>query len=71
MKAGDLVRCLFQPTTSRVQHGVCLPMLYTIKGEMGIIIKSRSNGCQRVLFPQFGYEHDVSNSSLEMINEAG
>lgn len=70
MKVGDLVRCLFQPKTSRVQHGVCLPMPHVIKGELGIVLKARSNGSSRVLFPRFGYEHNLSNSALEVINES-
>ncbi len=69
LKVGDLVKCLFQPRSSRVQHGICLPMPHTIKGELGIVVKSRNNGCQRVLFPQFGYEHDLTNSVLEKIND--
>jgi len=69
VKVGDLVKCLFQPRSSKVQHGICLPMVYEIKGELGIIVRSRNNGCQRVLFPQFGYEHDLSNSALENIND--
>ncbi len=70
MKVGDLVKCLFQPKASAVQHGVVLPMEYTIKGELGIILKSRNNGCQRVLFPQLGYEHDITNSELEIVSES-
>ena len=70
MKVGDLARCLFQPTTSRVQHGLAIPMIHIIKGEMGIILKTRSNGCHRVLFPQFGYEHDITSSSLEIVSES-
>lgn len=70
MKAGDLVMCLFQPRSSRVQHGVCIPMEHEIKGELGIILKSRSNGCQRVLFPQFGYEHVITSSALEVVSES-
>ncbi len=68
MKVGDLVKCLFQPTSSRIQHGVAIPMIHAIKGELGIIVKGRDNGCHRVLFPQFGYEHELSASSLEKIN---
>ena len=70
MKVGDLVRCLFQPSSSRVQHGVCLPMTHVIKGELGIILKARNNGSSKVAFPQFGYEHDLSNAVLEVINES-
>ena len=70
MKVGSLVRCLFQPRTSKVQHGICLPMIHTIKGELGIILKVRSNGSSKVLFPQFGYEHNLSNSALEVIDES-
>lgn len=70
MKVGDLVRCLFQPSSSRVQHGVCLPMPRVIKGELGIILKARNNGSSKVAFPQFGYEHDLSNAVLEVIDES-
>ncbi len=69
MKVGDLVRCLFQPSSSRVQHGVCLPMPCVIKGELGIILKARNNGSSKVVFPQFGHEQNLSNAVLEVINE--
>ncbi len=64
------MRCLFQPSSSRVQHGVCLPMPYVIKGELGIILKARNNGSSKVVFPQLGYEHDLSNAVLEVIDES-
>ena len=64
------MRCLFQPSSSRVQHGVCLPMSYVIKGELGIILKARNNGSSKVVFPQLGYEHDLSNAVLEVIDES-
>jgi hypothetical protein len=44
-------------------------MPHVIKGELGIILKARNNGSSKVTFPQFGYEHDLSNSVLEVINE--
>ena len=70
MKVGNLVRCKFQPSTSRVQHGICLPMPYDIKDELGIYIKHRDECSGVVLFPQFGYEHTLAWISLEIINES-
>ncbi len=70
MKVGDLVRCLFQPTTSKVQGGVCVPMKHAIKNELGIIVGVSSFGTPLVLFPRFGYEHPLAHSTLEAINES-
>ena len=68
MKVGDLVRCTFQPTTSYIDKNNCaVPMEYAIKDLMGIVIKIRSNGIHRILFPQFGYEHDISTSGFDVI----
>lgn len=65
MKVGSLVRCNFQPSTSAVQHGICLPMLYTIKNELGIYIEHRGENSGTVLFPQFAYEHVLAWSAIE------
>lgn len=70
MKVGSLVKCLFQPRSSRVQHGVCLPMPHIIKGELGIYARHRDASSGVVLFPQFGYEHVIAWSSLEIISES-
>ena len=68
MKVGDLVRCMWQPRTSGYVEGVgCLPMKYRIKGELGIIVRHRDGASTAVLFPQFGYEHVLANSVLEVI----
>ena len=70
MKVGDLVRCLFQPRSSSVQNGACLPMPHIIKGELGVILKARNNESSRVAFPQLGYAHALSNSVLEVVSES-
>ena len=70
MKVGDLVKCTFQPATSRIENGIAVRMEYKIKGELGIITKVRSNGIHNVLFPRFGYEHELSASGFEVINES-
>jgi len=70
MKVGDLVRCIWQPTTSRVENDCAMPMEHTIKGEFGIIVKQH-NYYHRVLFPKLGYEHDLAYSSFEVISESG
>ena len=67
MKIGDLVKCLWQPRTSKVQHGVCIPMSYRIEGELGIYIKHRGYCSGVVLFPRFGYEHTLSHSALQLV----
>ncbi len=67
MKIGDLVKCVWQPTTSRVVNDRAVPMKHTIKGELGIIVQERRPHYHRVLFPQFGYEHDLSSRALEVI----
>ena len=71
MKVGDLVKCIWQPRVAGVDKKTqcCLPMKYTIKGELGIItcIKGHRGF---VLFPRFGYTHPLSHSALEVLNEA-
>ena len=69
MKIGDLVKCLFQPRTSKVQNGVCIPMKHAIKDELGIIVSISDYGTPHVLFPRFGYEHPLACSALEVVNE--
>ena len=67
MKIGDLVRCVWQPGTSRYVKGVgCRPMKYTIKGEFGIIVAQKLH-YHYVLFPRFGYTHHLSESALETV----
>ena len=71
MKVGDLVKCTWQPGTSRYEKGVgCIPMKYHIKGELGIIIRHRNGWYSTVLFPHFGYEHVLANGTLEVISES-
>jgi len=67
MKVGDLVRCVFQPGSSHIEDGAAVQMLHYIKGEFGIVIKVRPVGIHRVLFPQFGYEHDLSRNAIEVL----
>ena len=69
MKVGDLVRCTWQPGTSKVVDDRCFPMEHTIKGELGIIVKQWKH-YHRILFTQFGYEHDLSSSAFEVISES-
>ena len=69
MQIGSLVRCLFQPRTSAVMNGVCVPMPYRIAGELGIYVRHRDNNSGIVMFPQFGYEHTLAWSALELVNE--
>ena len=77
MKVGDLVRCMWQPGTN-VKDGRAIPMEHIIKGRFGIIIGMRPTFYSKpyesetpiVLFPQIGYKHPLSESALELINEA-
>ena len=68
MQVGDLVRCIWQPRTSKIVNDCCVPMKHTIKDELGIIVKQHKH-YHRILFPQFGYEHDLSSGAFEVINE--
>ena len=68
MKIGDLVKCIWQPGTARIVDGCAIPMKHHIKGELGIIVRKHSH-IHVVLFPKFGYEHDLSASAIEMISE--
>ena len=69
MKVGDLVKCIWQPAVSKVVAGRAVPMKYMIKGELGIIVKQHGH-YYRIFFPRFGYEHDLSHSAFEVINES-
>ena len=71
MKVGDLVRCIWQPGASGVDKKTecVIPMEYIIKGELGIIVKQHKH-YHRILFPQFGYAHNLSKSAIkEVISE--
>ena len=72
MKVGDLVECVWQPRVAGVDQKTqsCLPMKYTIKGQLGIITRVDKSRRYHVLFPQFGYTHPLSDSTLELLNEA-
>lgn len=72
MKVGDLVMCVWQPTTSRVENDCALPMKHTIKGELGLItevLHSKYSGTPRyqIAFPQLGYTHVLSVSAFEAV----
>ena len=72
MKVGDLVMCVWQPTTSRVENDCALPMKHTIKGELGLITevlhsKYSSGPRYQIAFPQLGYTHALSDSAFEVI----
>ena len=70
MKVGDLVKCSWQPKMEKYIDGVgCIPMKYTIEGEIGIIIDQKLH-YHKVLFPRFGYIHPLSENALEVINES-
>jgi hypothetical protein len=75
VKVGDLVRCTWQPGSSRIENGAAVQMKYYIKGEMGMIDKiepswGASNPRCSILFPQFGYTHWLCPSAFETINES-
>ena len=67
MKVGDLVRCTWQPGSSRIENDAAVQMEHYIKGEFGIIVKQWKH-YHRVLFSQFGYEHDLSKDAIEVIS---
>ncbi len=66
MKVGDLVRCTWQPGSSRVENDIALQMNHYIKGELGIIVLQHKH-YYRVSFPQFGYQHDLSMNAIEVL----
>ncbi len=71
MKVGDLVLCTWQPRASGVdvKNSCVVPMVHTIKGELGIIVDQQR---QRnvVLFPKIGYENSLAKSALGGVNES-
>ena len=66
MKVGDLVRCTFQPGSSRIENGCAVQMEHYIKDELGIIVKQYKH-FNVVLFPKYSYEHDLSDRALEVL----
>ena len=73
MKAGDLVMCKFQPKSSGYNRdtGTVMPMVHQIKGALGIYVEhAHFENAGVVLFPQFGYEHTVAWSALEVMTKA-
>ena len=73
MRVGDLVRCIWQPGSSRHIEGKgCIPMKHTIKGELGVIVDKDFGEYPRytIIFSQFGgYTHPLMPSAFEVINE--
>tara|TARA_B100001123_G_scaffold451191_2_gene628255 strand:- start:668 stop:874 length:207 start_codon:yes stop_codon:yes gene_type:complete len=67
MKVGDLVRCIWQPRTSRIEKGCAVQMEHYIKGELGIIVSLSKYGTPHVLFPKFMYEHPLAHTALEAV----
>lgn len=72
MKAGDLVKCLFQPSVSRINKDGCAdPMVYVIREQLGVYIKHRGERSGIVSYPQFGgYKHSIAWSALRVISES-
>ena len=75
MKVGDLVRCIWQPTSSGVENDCAMPMEHSINGELGLIaevLHSRYSDGPRyhITFPQLGYTHALSDSAFEVISES-
>ena len=71
MRIGDLVRCTFQPSVSRVENDCAMPMKHHIKGEIGIITEIRDGHEFRqynVLFTHLGYTHSLSDSGFELVS---
>lgn len=71
VKVGDIVRCKFQPSSSRynTKTGCMEPMLYHIKEELGIFMGARDKHSGIVFFPQFNYQHYIAFKSLEVVSE--
>ena len=69
MKIGDLVKCVWQPRSAGVVNDCAIPMEHTIKDEFGIIVRQHAH-YHVILFPQFGYEHDLCASAFEVIRES-
>ena len=72
MKVGDLVRCMFQPGSCGYDDKTqsLKPMKYHIKDAVGLYIEHRDEFSGVVLFPQFGHEHTIAWSALEVVSES-
>jgi hypothetical protein len=67
MKVGDLVKCIWQPTTSHIENDCAVPMKRHIKGEFGIIVRHKGHRYD-IIFPQLdGYTHWLSTNAFEVI----
>ncbi len=71
MKVGDLVRCIWQPSTAGVDKKTqcCIPMKYAIKGEIGFIVNQQHH-YHMILFPKFEYVHSLSARAFEVLSES-
>jgi hypothetical protein len=70
VKVGDLILCTWQPGTSHINEaGYAVPMKHMIKGELGIIIKVLREPRYKILFPKFGYEHVLTDTTFVLASE--
>jgi hypothetical protein len=74
MKAGDLVKCIWQPSTKIVVNGACVPMDICIKGQYGLLLKSRANDYTHpypciwyIYFAKYSYIHPLDLSAFEVL----
>ena len=70
MKAGDLVKCRWQPRSAGYdsEKQCVLPMVYHIENMSGFVMEVRHGRCL-VLFPHLGYSHMLAFSALEVLSE--
>ncbi len=69
-RAGDLVRCTWQPRSRGIdKRGCAAPMKHKIKGRVGVLLRIHDSGhFWEVMFSQI--IHPLSPGSFEVISES-
>ena len=69
MHAGDLVKCIWQPSVKHIVNGTCVPMDVCIEGQYGLLLRSRANDYSTwyVYFPKYSYIHPLDLSAFEVL----
>ncbi len=69
MRAGDLVKCIWQPSTKALMNGSCVAMDVYIKGQYGLLLRSRANDYSvwYVYFAKYSYIHPLDLSTFEVL----
>ena len=71
MRAGDLVKCTWQPGTKAAKNGGLAIMDIRIVGQYGLLLRSRDNDYSTwyVYFPRYNYIHPLATTAFEVLSD--